>query len=121
MGTGNEVTGTMGGRGGGGGSGAPVGSEILGGKVESDVLTLYVLPDRTSRLRQPTKERCLRPETKFSSPLRAGVVRAVAVVKAARPDAAPPSGRSRSAPGQGAGLLQPRQPPVVARPPDRNK
>src|SRR5215472_6793464 len=39
---GNEVAGTVGGRGGGGGSSAPVGSEILGGKVEGNVLTFYV-------------------------------------------------------------------------------
>ena len=39
---GNEVTGSIGGRGGSGGSGAPVNTEVLGGKVEGDVLTFYV-------------------------------------------------------------------------------
>jgi hypothetical protein len=39
---GNEVTGSISGRGGSGGSGAPVNTEVLGGKVEGDVLTFYV-------------------------------------------------------------------------------
>jgi hypothetical protein len=39
---GNEVTGAIAGRAGSGGSGSPVASEILGGKVEGDVLTFYV-------------------------------------------------------------------------------
>ena len=39
---GSEVTGSISGRGGNGGSGAPVNTEVLGGKVEGDVLTFYV-------------------------------------------------------------------------------